>query len=45
MEKRRLQGHLIVAFWYLEGAYKKDGDGLFSKACCDRTRHNDFKLK
>ncbi|KAK4823662.1 hypothetical protein QYF61_005014 [Mycteria americana] len=29
----------------LSGAYKKDGDRLFSRACCDRTRHNGFKLK
>jgi len=28
LEKRRLQG----------GAYKKDEDRLFRKACCDRTR-------
>jgi len=29
----------------LERAYRKDGDNLFSKACCDRTRSNGFKLK
>jgi len=34
-----------VAFQYLKGAYKKDGDKLFSRACSDRTRGNDFKLK
>ncbi|KFQ65076.1 hypothetical protein N334_13511, partial [Pelecanus crispus] len=45
LEKRRLQGDLIVAFQYLKGAYRKDGDNLFSKACCDRTRSNGFKLK
>ena len=45
MEKRRLQGDLIVAFQYLKGAYRKDGDNLFNKACCDRTRSNGFKLK
>ncbi|KAK4810746.1 hypothetical protein QYF61_007720 [Mycteria americana] len=45
LEKRRLQGDLIVAFQYLKGAYKKDGDRLFSRACCDRTRGNAFKLK
>ncbi|KAK4821255.1 hypothetical protein QYF61_016554 [Mycteria americana] len=38
LEKRRLQGDLISAFQYLKGAYKKDGDKLFSRACCDRTR-------
>jgi len=28
-----------------EGAYGKDGDRLFSRACCNRTRGNGFKLK
>ncbi|KAK4824153.1 hypothetical protein QYF61_011231 [Mycteria americana] len=45
LEKRRLQGGLIAAFQYLKGAYKKDGDKLFIRACCDRTRGNGFKLK
>jgi len=34
-----------VAFQYLEGTYKKDGDKLFSRARCDRIRGNVFKLK
>ena len=38
LEKRRLWGDLITAFQYLKGAYKKDGDKRFSRACCDRTR-------
>jgi len=45
LEKRRLQGDLIVAFQYLKGAYKKDGDEPFSRVCCDKTRGNSFKLK
>ncbi|KAK4830566.1 hypothetical protein QYF61_011744 [Mycteria americana] len=44
-EKRRLQGELTVAFQYLKGAYKEDGESLFTRACSDRTRGNGFKLK
>jgi len=45
LEKRRLQRDLTSAFQYLKGAYKKDGDKLFSRACSNRTRGNGFKLK
>ena len=45
LEKSRLQGDHIVACRYLQGAYKKDGDKLFSRACSDRTRGKGFKLK
>ncbi|KFQ75912.1 hypothetical protein N337_02404, partial [Phoenicopterus ruber ruber] len=45
LEKRRLQGDLLAAFQYLKGTYKKDGNKLFSRACCDRTRGNGFTLK
>jgi len=28
-----------------EGAYRKDGENIFSRACCDRTRNKGFKLR
>jgi len=43
--KRRLWADFRAALQYLKGPYKKDGDRLFSRACCDRTRSNGFKLK
>jgi len=45
LEKRRLQGDLRTAFQYLKGAYKKAGEGHFTKACRDTIRGNIFKLK
>ena len=45
LKKRRLWGHLTAAFQYLKGAHKKAGEGLFTRACSDRTRGNGFKLK
>jgi len=43
--EKRLQGHLIVAFQYFKEAYKKAEEGLFARACSDRSRGNGFKLK
>ena len=38
LERRRLQGDLVVAFQCVKGTYKEDGDKVFSRACWDRTR-------
>ena len=32
-------------FQYLKGGYKKQGDRLFSRMCCDRKRGNAFQLE
>ncbi|KAK4819273.1 hypothetical protein QYF61_000484 [Mycteria americana] len=45
LEKRRCWGDLTVAFQYLKGAYKKDGDRLFSRACGSRTRDTGTALR
>jgi len=43
LEKRRLRGDLRVPV--PEGAYRKGGENIFSRACCDRTRSNGIKLR
>jgi len=45
LEKRRLRGELRAAFQYLKGTYRKDGEDIFSRACCCRTKSNGFKLR
>jgi len=38
LEKRRFQGDLIAASQYLKGAYRKDGESLFTRMCSARTK-------
>jgi len=45
LEKRKFRRDLTAAFQYLKGAYKKAGEGLFTRTCSDRTMGNGFKLK
>jgi len=45
LEKRRFWGYLIVAFQYLKGAYKQEGEWLFTRVDNDRTRGNGFKMR
>jgi len=40
LEKRQRQIHLITALQFLKGAYKKDGDRLFTRVCCKRAMGN-----
>ena len=44
LKKRRLQRDL-VAFQYLKGASKQEGEWLFTKVDSDRTRGNGLKLR
>lgn len=37
-EKKSLGSCQFFAFQYLQQAYKKDGQGLFTKTCSERTR-------
>jgi len=45
LEKSRLRGDLSKVFQYLKETCKKDGDKLFSRACCGRKKGHGFKLK
>jgi len=45
LEKRRLRGDLIAAFYHFKGTYRKDGEGHFIRECSDRMRSNSFTPK
>ena len=45
LEKRRLQGDLTVVFQHLKGAYKQEGERLFTRVDSDRARGNGFKVR
>lgn len=40
-----LWGHLIAAFQYLQGTYKRAREGRFTGAVSNRTRRNSCNLK
>jgi len=45
LEKRRLQEDLMAAFQYLKEAYKKDGDGLFTRGGHGfKVKEGEFRL-
>jgi len=45
LDNRKIWGHLRATFQYLEGACRKEGENIFSRTCCDRTRNNGFKVR
>ena len=45
LEKRKFRGELTVAFQYLKGAYKQEGERLFTRVHSDRTRGNGLELR
>ena len=45
LEKGRSRGDLIAAFQYPNWACKKEGDKLFHRVCCNRTRGDGFTVK
>jgi len=45
LQKTRFLSHLVAAFQHLNGACKKAGEGLFTRAWSARTRGNGFKMK
>jgi len=44
LEKRRLGGDVTAAYQYLKEPTRKLERDFFTRACCDGTRGNGFKL-
>ena len=44
-KEEKAPGTLTGGFQYLKGAYKKAGEGFFTRTCSVRVRGNGFKLK
>ena len=42
IEQLSYQDRITATCQYLKGGYKTEGNRLFSRACCDRTRGNYF---
>ena len=45
LEKRSVQGDLIMTLQYLKKNYKRERNQLFTGVDSDRTRGNSYKLK
>ena len=45
LEKKSIREDLIVAFQYLKGAYKQEGEQLFTRVDSDRKNGNGLKLR
>ena len=45
LENRGFWGDLIVAFQYLKGAYKQEGEWLFTRGDGDRIMGNGFQVR
>jgi len=43
--EEKAQGGPFSGLHYLKGAYRKSGEGLFIRACSNRTRENASKLE
>lgn len=44
LRKEGFGGDVTRMFQYLKGAYKEDGDSIFTRCYIDKTRFNGYKL-